>query len=86
MNTFLLIMQLFPLILAAIQQIEATAQVPKVGPAKLTLLTKTVSAAYHASTFEPAVISQDSLIALIESITADVVAFYNLVGIFKTTA
>ncbi len=86
MNVLLLILQLFPMIVATIQQIEATAPVPKAGAAKLSLVTKTVSAAYQAGTFDTAMISQSNLMALIESITTDIVAFYNLVGIFKKSA
>ncbi len=86
MSVFLLILKLFPLIAATIQEIEMTAPVPKAGPAKLDLLTKTVSAAYQADATSKNYISEATLLAIIESIAADTVAFYNLVGIFKTTA
>lgn len=85
MSIFLLILKLFPLIAATIQEIEATAPVPKTGPAKLQLLTKTVSAAYKADATSKNFISENTLLSIIDSIAADTVAFYNLVGIFKTT-
>ena len=87
MQILLLIMQLFPLMLEAIQKIEATAAIAKVGPAKLQLVRQVTAAAYGTTPqqFGSKLISQDQLLSIIEAITMSIVAFYNLVGIFKTS-
>jgi hypothetical protein len=86
LNTILIILQLLPALLQAIVAIESTAPVPKVGPAKASLLAKVISTVPTEGTFGKHVISQDQLLSIIQAITISIVSFYNLVGIFKTTS
>jgi hypothetical protein len=83
MENILLILKLFPLLIEAIQAIEASAPVPAVGAAKLDLLTGAVREGYKSAHFSTNMISQDQLIAWLQAITASIVTFYNIVGIFK---
>jgi hypothetical protein len=85
MNILLLILKLFPLLIEAIQTIETSAPVAKVGPAKAALLSNVVSAAYKAGGVNPKVISQDQLLSLLQAIMVEIVGFYNLIGVFKTS-
>ena len=87
MNVLLFILQLFPLLLTTIQQIETAVQVAKAGPAKLHLLTGVVRAALKAdSSSKPLPIGQDQLIPIIEAMTTDIVTFYNATGVFKKSS
>ncbi len=83
MGIFLLILRLFPLIAATIQEIEVTAPVPKAGPAKLELLNTTVSAAYQADPTGRNYLSEAKLLDIVETIASATVTFYNLTGVFK---
>jgi hypothetical protein len=85
MQAFLLILQMFPTLLEAIVAIETTAATPKVGPAKLQLIKQVVSSASATEQFGSKMISQDQLLSMIEAITASIVVFYNLIGVFKTS-
>jgi hypothetical protein len=85
MNILLLILKLFPMLIDAIQAIEASAPVAKVGPAKAALLTSVVASAYSSGKVDPKLISQNQLLELLQMIAAEIVSFYNLIGIFKTT-
>ena len=86
MQILLIIMQLFPLLLQAIQTIETTAATPKVGAAKLQLLTEVIHTASGSGQFDAKMISQVQLLSIIQTIAAAIVAFYNLIGAFKTTS
>jgi predicted TIM-barrel enzyme len=84
MNTLLLILKLFPVVLAAVQSIEAAAPVAKTGPQKLDLLMGIASAAL-ATNPDPS-LSQDKAASLIKTVVDRAVGFLNLVGIFKKSA
>ena len=86
MDTLLLILKLFPLLLAAIQTIEASAPVPGAGAAKLQLLTTTVKSGFTAADFGTSMISQDQFLLWLQTITATIVTFYNILGIFKKSS
>lgn len=85
MSVLILILKLYPLIMATIQEIETTAQVAKTGPAKLQLLTGVVQAALQADPV-PALLAPEKLLAVIGAITSQTVAFYNLVGVFRKSS
>jgi hypothetical protein len=77
---------MFPTLLEAIMAIETTAATAKVGPAKLQLVKQVVSAASGTQQFSSKMITQDQLMSIIAAITASIVAFYNLIGVFKTSS
>jgi hypothetical protein len=85
MDILLLIFKLFPMLIESIETIETSAPVANVGPEKAALLTNVVATTYKAAKVDPKVISQDQLLSLLQAITEEVVAFYNLIGIFKTS-
>ena len=86
MNVLLFILQLFPLLLTTIQQIEATVQVAKAGPAKLQLLTGVVKTAFKGDPTNPLPITQEQLLPVISTVASDIVTFYNATGIFKKSS
>jgi hypothetical protein len=86
MNTLLLILQLFPLLLESIKAIEIAAPVPNAGAAKLQLLTTTVRSGISPADLATARLSQDQVLTWLQMITATIVTFYTLVGIFKQSA
>jgi hypothetical protein len=86
MNILLFILKLFPMLIEDIQMIETSAPVAKVGPAKAALLKSAVASAYAAGKVDPKLISQNELLELIQAIADEIVSFYNLIGIFKTSS
>jgi hypothetical protein len=86
MNTLLLILQLLPYLLEAIQAIETAAPVPDAGAAKFQLLKTSVQSGVTAGDLATAKISEDQFLLWLQTITATIVTFYNILGIFKTTA
>jgi hypothetical protein len=86
MNILLFILQLFPLLLTTIQQIEAVVQVAKAGPAKLQLVTNVVKNAYKADTSNTLAVTQEQMVPLVQAMTGDIVTFYNATGVFKKSS
>ncbi len=86
MNILLFILQLFPLLLSTIQQIESVVQVAKAGPAKLQLLTGVLQTAYKADSVKPLPLAADQLIPIVQTIATDIVSFYNATGVFKKSS
>ncbi len=86
MNVLLFILQLFPVLLSTIQQIEAAVQVAKAGPAKLQLLTGVVKTAMKVEVAKPVPVSQDQLVPIVNSLATDIVTFFNATGVFKKTS
>jgi hypothetical protein len=86
MNTLLLILQLFPLLLEAIKAIETAAPVADVGAAKFQLLTKTVQSGVSSADLATAKITQDQFLLWLQTITATIVTFYNILGIFQKSS
>jgi hypothetical protein len=85
MDNLILLLKLFPLLLQAILAIEAAAPIAGAGAAKLELLTSTVRSGFTAADFGTNMISQNQFLAWLQAITASIVTFYNILGIFKTT-
>ncbi len=86
MSILILILKLFPLLLATIQQIEALAPVPKAGPSKLKLVTDTISSALQVDSTDLGAVPQNKLLSTVEAVTSNVVSFCNQLGIFKKSA
>ena len=86
MSILLLILKLFPILMAVMQTVETTAPLPRIGASKLSLVKSVVVSAFQAEVTDKSTISQDQLLTLIEAVTAQIVAFYNLVGIFKKSS
>lgn len=84
MKYFVLALQLFPAILAAVKAAEATITIPKAGADKLALITGIAEDVYAAAGDE---VSKDykkeSVISIIVGIVGRVVAVLNRLGVFS---
>ncbi len=87
MKYFVLALQLFPAILAAVKAAEAHITLPKSGADKLELVTGVVEEAYESITEGLSQdYSRDSVTRLVVGIIGRIVAVFNRLGIFSTVA
>lgn len=87
MKYFILALQLFPAILAAVKAAEAHITLPKTGSEKLALVTGVVEEAYESITDGMREdFSRESVTRLVVGIISRVVAMFNRLGIFASIA
>ena len=86
MNSLLIILKLFPLILAAVQAVEQAIPLPGQGNRKLELVLDVLKSAYDGSTDLTKQFSWDKLVAVVVPMIAKIVALNNALGVFKTSA
>lgn len=87
MKYFILALQLFPAILAAVKAAEAHITLPKSGAEKLELVTGVVEEAYESITDGlKDDYARESVTRLVVGIIGRVVAVFNRLGIFATLA
>ncbi len=86
MKTLIAILQLFPVILAAIRAAEEAIPESGKGKTKLDLVLGVVQAAYDASSELQSSFSWQSLVVVITKVVSNVVAVLNAAGIFKKSA
>ena len=86
MNLLLAILQIFPLVLAAVQAVEAAIPLPSQGKAKLDLVLDIVKSGFEASADLAKSFSWDKLLTLLVPMIAKIVALNNALGLFKTSA
>jgi hypothetical protein len=85
MKYFILALQLFPAILAAVKAAEAHITLPKAGSEKLALVTGVVEEAYESITDGMKEdFSRETVTRLVVGIVGRVVAVFNRLGIFST--
>jgi hypothetical protein len=85
MKYFILALQLFPAILAAVKAAEAHITLPKAGSEKLALVTGVVEEAYESITDGMNEdFSRETVTRLVVGIVGRVVAVFNRLGIFST--
>jgi hypothetical protein len=85
MKYFILALQLFPAILAAVKAAEAHITLPKAGSEKLALVTGVVEEAYESITDGMNEdLSRETVTRLVVGIVGRVVAVFNRLGIFST--
>ena len=82
MPTFLLIMQLFPLVLNAVKAVEQSIPLPGQGQKKLDLVLNVLKQAYDASTELSAHFSWDKLVAVVTPMITQIVSLHNDLGVF----
>ena len=86
MNTLLIILQLFPLVLAAVQAVEAAIPMPGEGKQKLDLVLDVVKSGFDASAGLAKQFSWEALVGVVVPMIAKIVALHNALGLFKTSA
>ena len=83
MNTLLIILKLFPLILAAIQAVEKAIPLPGQGNKKLELILEVLKSAYDGSTDLAKQFSFERLVAIAVPMIAKIVDLHNALGLFQ---
>ena len=85
MKQLLIILQIFPLVLAAVQAVEAAIPIPAQGKQKLDLVLDVVKSGFDASADLSKSFSWDKLVAVVVPMIARIVALNNALGLFKTS-
>ncbi len=83
MNTLLIIMKIFPLVLAAVQAVEQAIPLPGQGNKKLELVLDVLKSAYDGSTDLSKEFSWDKLVAVLVPMIDKIVALHNALGLFQ---
>jgi hypothetical protein len=83
MNTLLIILKIFPLVLEAIRAVESAIPLPGQGKKKLDLVLDVIKSAYDASTELSAGFSWQKLVALVVPMINQIVALHNALGLFQ---
>jgi len=86
MNTFGIILTIFPIVLNAVKAVEEAISLPGAGKQKLDLVLDAVAQAYEASGDLSHGISWEKLSAQIVLMVANIVRVHNKLGLFNTTA
>ena len=83
MNSLLIILKLFPLILAAVQAVEQAIPLPGQGNKRLELVLDVLKSAYDGSRDLAKQFSWDKLVAVVVPMIAKIVDLHNALGLFQ---
>jgi hypothetical protein len=86
MNILLIILKIFPLVLAAVQAIEQAIPLPGQGNKKLQLVLDVLKSAYDGSTDLTKQFSWDKLVAVVVPMINQIVVLHNALGLFQKPA
>ena len=86
MNTLLIILRIFPLVLAAVQAVEQAIPLPGQGNKKLELVLDVVKSGFDASADLARQFSWEKLLSVVVPMIARIVALYNALGLFQKSA
>lgn len=86
MNTLLIILKIFPLVLAAVQAVEQAIPLPGQGNRKLELVLDVLKAAYNGSADLAKQFSWDKLVAIVVPMVGKIVDLHNELGLFTKSA
>jgi len=86
MNTLLIILKIFPLVLAAVQAVEQAIPLPGQGNRKLELVLDVLKAAYDGSADLAKQFSWDKLVAIVVPMVGKIVDLHNELGLFTKSA
>ena len=86
MNTLLIILRIFPLVLAAVQAVEQAIPLPGQGKKKLDLVLDVLKSAYDAGTDLSASFSWEKLLTVVVPMIAKIVDLNNALGLFQKPA
>jgi hypothetical protein len=83
MNTLLIVLKIFPLVLAAVKAVEEAIPLPGQGKKKLDLVLDILKSAFDASTELTASFSWEKLVTLVVPMIERIVALHNALGLFQ---
>ena len=83
MNTFLIVLKLFPLILSIVRAVEDAIPLPGQGKMKLDLVLDILKTAYEGSSSLAADFSWDKLVAIVVPMVGKIVDLHNALGLFQ---
>ena len=83
MNTLLIILKIFPLVLAAVQAVEQAIPLPGQGNKKLELVLDVVKSGFDASTDLAKQFSYEKLLTVVVPMIARIVDVHNALGLFE---
>ena len=86
MNSLLIILKIFPLVLAAVKAVEEAIPLPGQGKRKLDLVLDVIQSAYAASADLSSSFTWEKLVALIVPMIDKIVALNNALGLFQKSA
>jgi hypothetical protein len=86
MKSLLLILQLFPVMLAGVRALEETIPLPQSGKQKLDLVLDVVKTAYESSAELQKEFAWDKLAGVVVTIVGKIVGTLNALGVFKKSA
>jgi hypothetical protein len=86
MNTLLIILKIFPLVLAAVQAVEKAIPLPGQGNKKLELVLDVLKSAFDGSADLTNEFSWDKLVAVVVPMIARIVDLHNALGLFQKPA
>jgi hypothetical protein len=86
MNKLTIILKLFPIILSAVQAVEAAIPLPGQGQKKLDLILNVIKQAYDASSELTTSFSWDKLVGVVVPMIAQIVELHNELGLFTKPA
>ena len=85
MNTVLLILRIFPLVLAAVRAVEEAIPLPGQGKKKLDLVLDVLQSGYDASSELTSGFSWENLVSVVVPMIERIVALHNALGLFQTS-
>ena len=83
MNILLIILQIFPLVLAAVQAVEQAIPLPGQGNKKLELVLDVVKSGFDASADLAKQFSWQKLLTVVVPMVARIVDLHNALGLFQ---
>lgn len=86
MNTLLIVLKIFPLILASVQAVEQAVPLPGQGSKKLELVLGVLKTAYEVSADLAQQFSWDKLVSVVIPMIAMIVELHNALGLFQKSA
>ena len=86
MNILLIILQIFPLVLAAVQAVEQAIPLPGQGNKKLELVLDVVKSGFDASADLAKQFSWQKLLTVVVPMVARIVDLHNALGLFQKPA
>ena len=85
MNTLLIILRIFPLVLTAVEAVEQAIPLPGQGKKKLELVLDVLKSAYDGSTELAKQFSFEKLVAIVVPMITKIVDLHNELGLFQKT-
>jgi hypothetical protein len=86
MNALLIILKIFPLVLAVVQAVEQAIPLPGQGNKKLELVLDVLKSAYDGSADLAKQFSFEQLVAVVVPMIARIVDLHNALGLFQKPA